>query len=112
MAERSSTEEGVSRREFMVAAGAAAVIGGASVSRGAAPCATAATCNEVLDRDPLERVSHYEGDAESATSTEALRSSISRPLSPRADYPPASHAAPDAALASWRLSERRRWGRV
>ena len=54
MAERSSTEEGVSRREFMVAAGAAAVIGGASVSRGAAPCATAATCNEVLDRDPLE----------------------------------------------------------
>src|SRR5215469_9867192 len=50
MTEKSSTEEGVSRREFVVAAGAAAVVGGAI---GSTPAAEAVAANEICRIDAV-----------------------------------------------------------
>ena len=52
MTEKSSTEEGVSRREFMVAAGAAAVVGGA-IGSTATPAAEAVAANEICRMDAV-----------------------------------------------------------
>ena len=52
MTEKSSTEDGVSRREFMVAAGAAAVVGGA-IGSTATPAAEAVAANEICRMDAV-----------------------------------------------------------
>jgi len=50
MTEKPSTEEGVSRREFMVTVGAAAVVGGAI---GSTPAAEAVAANEICRIDAV-----------------------------------------------------------
>jgi hypothetical protein len=52
MTERSSVEDGVSRREFMVAAGTAAVLSGAFAASGT-PASAAASANEICRMDAV-----------------------------------------------------------
>src|ERR1700740_684278 len=52
MTEKSSQEDGVSRREFMVAAGAAAALGGTLVATGT-PAFAAASANEICRMDAV-----------------------------------------------------------
>jgi hypothetical protein len=52
MAETSNQEDGVSRREFMVAAGSAAVVSGALAASGA-PASAATSANEICRMDAM-----------------------------------------------------------